>query len=99
MIGIDGSGFRELPGSFAGATTYSVSWTRDGTALLAKMDTVKDVSSIQRVPIDGGKPTTIATNLGELLSFDISPDQRRIAYSINRPTTDVWMLDLRGALK
>ncbi len=99
VIGIDGSGFRELPGSFAGATTYSVSWTRDGTALLAKMDTVKDVSSIQRVPIDGGKPTTIATNLGELLSFDISPDQRRIAYSINRPTTDVWMLDLRGALK
>jgi Tol biopolymer transport system component len=99
VIGVDGTGFRQMAGSFVGATSYSVLWARDGTALFAEAETSKDVSSIQRVPIDGGKPTTIAANLGELLSFDISPDERRIAYSINVSTTDVWMLDLKGAVK
>ncbi|HEX8029838.1 MAG TPA: hypothetical protein VF491_15300 [Vicinamibacterales bacterium] len=99
VIGIDGSGFRQLPTAVIGATSATVIWTRDSSALLVKVDVRKNVSSIQRVPLDGGAPVTIASELGELLSFDLSPDGRRIAYSLNPPTTDVWMLDVKAALK
>ena len=96
VIGVDGRGFRQLPSSFSGATPDSVRWTRDGTALFVEVDSGNDVSSIQRVPISGGQPVTIATKIVGLRSFDISPDERRIAYSIDRPSTDVWMLDLNA---
>jgi Tol biopolymer transport system component len=99
LIGIDGTGFRQLQTSVLGPGVQTVSWTRDSTALLVEVQTRKNVSSIQRVALDGGAPVTIASDLGELLSFAISPDGRRIAYSINRPTTDVWMLELKAASK
>jgi hypothetical protein len=31
--------------------------------------------------------------------FDISPAERRIAYSTAHTTNDVWVLDLKAALK
>ena len=103
VVGVDGSGFRALPASsapLAGLQARNpVVWMRDGRALFVAVSTGRDMASIQRVPINGGAPVTIAANIGEVRSFDISPDERRIAYSLNRPTTDVWMLDLKAALK
>jgi Tol biopolymer transport system component len=96
VVGVDGSGFRELSASINGATRESVIWTRDGTALLVEVYTGKNISAIQRLPITGGQPVTIAANIVGLRSFVISPDERRIAYSTDRPSTDVWMLDLKA---
>ena len=103
VIGVDGSGLRELSAAVTplwGLEGRNAAvWTRDGRALFVAVSTGKDMASIQRVPIDGGTPVTIAANVGEVRSFAISPDERRIAYSLNRPTTDVWTLDLRSAFK
>jgi Tol biopolymer transport system component len=104
VIGVDGSGFRQLSAvanrlMLGEDPRGSVGWTRDGSALVVRVSTAKDVSAIQRVPIAGGQPVTIAANIVGLRSFDISADERRIAYSTDRPTTDVWVLDLKAALK
>jgi dipeptidyl aminopeptidase/acylaminoacyl peptidase len=104
LIGTDGGGFRPIPTSLAGGVAgreaiRSITWSRDGRAMLVAVHTGDDRTSIQRVPVDGGAAITLVQGIVSLRSFAISADERRIAYSTDRPSTDVWTLDLKAALK
>lgn len=104
VIGVDGNGFRPLTTRIRGRiggreAGRPVVWTRDGSALLVAVIGDDDRSTIRRVPIDGGPMTTVAAGITGLRSFAVSPDERRIAYSLHRPKTEVWTLDLKASLK
>ena len=104
VMGVDGTDFRPMSASISGRIVGQeagrpVRWTSDGSALFVAVSTGDDLSAIQRVSVAGGPAVTISANIRGLRAFDISPDERRIAYSIDRPTTDVWLLDLKAALK
>ena len=105
VIGVDGSGFRQLPARLAGRINGESPrltrpiWTSDGSALIVSVDTGNDTSALQRVPVAGGQPITLVANIAALRTFDISPDNRQIAISFDRPAFDIWALDLKAVLK
>jgi len=84
------------PNKILDISTYWLSWTRDGGALVY-LNSV-DVQNLNIQPIDGGPPKRL-TNFTDsrLFSFAISADGKRIAVARGTVTHDVVLIkDFRG---
>jgi Tol biopolymer transport system component len=95
-VGVDGSDYRVLPGSFR--TTWVGSWTKDGRSFFfvqAKEGTTA-INQIMRIATDGsGKAEFTGFELDRVSGFDMHPDNSRFAYSLtaNANQTELWALD------
>ena len=65
-------------------------------AISENADDERGIAAVVRVPVQGGKPTTV-------MSFDFAPsvvsdaditsDGKRVVCAVGRPETDVWLLE------
>jgi Tol biopolymer transport system component len=93
-IAVDGSGYREL---YSGVDPRALAWTRDGRSILFIKG---DESQIMRIPAEGGQPESTGISAPFLRAFDLSPNGSRIAYGVESPLAEVWVLDnVLAALK
>lgn len=71
-----------------------MTWSKDGRSILFNQELpgADGQWRVVRVPADGG-PATLVVATPSLQSFDVSPDDSRIAYSVNERVTELWALD------
>ena len=101
-VGVDGTDYRVLPGSFK--TTWVGSWTKDGQSFFfvqAKEGTTTATNQIMRIATDGsGKAELTGFELDRVSGFDMHPDNSRFAYSstANPNQTELWAVDYTRGL-
>lgn len=79
-----------------------VAWSKDGRSILfnQQQQAGTDHWGVMRVPAEGGGPATLVIAAPSMLSFDVSPDGSRIAYSTSERPDELWALDnVLSALK
>jgi len=93
LVGVDGTNMRTIfTGAFE-ARPGSLTWTRDGRAILFAQRNNDNVR-IMRVPAEGGQPEYTGISANALQTFDLSPDGTRIAYEArSNNEAELWALD------
>jgi Tol biopolymer transport system component len=90
-VSLNGGEPREL---FRGLVQqHYLTWTRDGRYIIAKaFDTAS--SEIWRVPAQGGTPLKLDLSVPKMNSFQLHPDNRRFAFSVNEGSKEeLWVLE------
>jgi dipeptidyl aminopeptidase/acylaminoacyl peptidase len=80
LVGIDGTGLRQLTTHEAGDT--AAAWSRDGKSVFF-LSTRSGSSQVWRVAADGGEPEAVTRLPLDVGSFRLSPDGTRLAVSLD----------------
>jgi Tol biopolymer transport system component len=78
---------------------HALAWTPDGRHILfgsLDLETDPDVGSTElwRIPISGGSPERVGlAKEGKFHDLRISPDGRRLAFTAEEPSDEVWVLE------
>jgi Tol biopolymer transport system component len=97
VVGVDGTGYREIYGGFPAANNNDkVAWSKDGRSILFAANPKPGSRDwrIMRIGIEGGTPEFTGLLVKDLSTFDLSPDGTRIAFSKTaRTTQNYWAID------
>ena len=80
MVGIDGSGLRQLTSHEAG--DFNPRWAPDGRSLYF-LSTRSGSSQVWRLPLDGGEPTQVTRLPLDVGNLTVSADGARLAFSLD----------------
>jgi len=91
-VSLNGGEPREL---FRGSEqNYGLKWTRDGRYIMALAYTPSGIREVWRVPAQGGTPLKLDLSVPKMASFDLHPDNRRIAFGIiEELKSELWVLE------
>jgi len=107
-VGVDGQGYLELTQPFkAGNLRNKLVWSRDGqwiylTTTPASAAVDDDLHRVVRIQAGGGAFQETGIEVEGLESFDVNPDNSRLAYSTLRPEgwgQLLWALDVAAILR
>jgi len=78
----------DMPSGINPFLVVPMRWTPDGQAL-TYLDTAKETAGIWILPLDRSKPKPLVRfQTDEVISFDLSPDRRRVVFALNLTTSD-----------
>ena len=89
---LDGRNARQLTAS--GVTPWRPQFTPDGRSVVFLMDHASR-TVLARIGVEGGEPAIVVDDLNGDSFFDISPDGRRLAYSVKDRVRDVRHIVIR----
>jgi Tol biopolymer transport system component len=92
VVGVDGSGYRELKTIAFIPWWAPMAWTHDGRGVLIP-ERVKESWRIMRLSLDGGAaaPTGLQ-GPGDLQAMDVSPDGKRLVFSSSKRVSELWAM-------
>lgn len=98
VVGVDGRGFREVPGQFASDSPFGqVGWMADSRSVLFGQVTPGPLAGssfrVWRVPLSGEAPEPVTPAFngpGVAATFDVSPDGSRLAIYPNASATQMF---------
>jgi Tol biopolymer transport system component len=103
LVPTEGGPPRELIRAESRKRVGLLSWTPDGSAILAVVATALSAgvtfpateTEVWRVPLDGGERRKIDLNVAGMTPFSVHPDGRQIAFAQTEPVKDdeIWVLE------
>jgi dipeptidyl aminopeptidase/acylaminoacyl peptidase len=74
-----------------------IAWSRDGQQILFGVvqhsDLTNDKIDVRALPVTGGIPRSIGIPPARIVSLQISPDGRHVAYGINDFSAELWTME------
>jgi serine/threonine-protein kinase len=101
VVGVDGRGYHDLYGPFAGSTLRNkLAWTHDGRFIFFAAEEGDAAFRIMKFDIERRQAQPTSVLVDALNSFDVAPDGSRIAYStltLAGARAEVWAMPLEKA--
>lgn len=100
LLPVTGGAPREIHrfrGSESVNMATSFAWSRGGSELIVGVvdssDSFNSRVQLKAVPVSGGSVRSLGVPVARIHALRVSPDGRRVAYTINHLSTELWAMD------